>query len=187
MADREEQGLTETSAKKNDQTADRRVRLMTTTTMVLAVCSTLASFRAANCGHNMLMAQSQLANQWAYYQAKSIKETAYQAQKQALEIWLRHSERPEYYQETITQFAAETERYAREKQEIAEKAARWEEMRADAENFFAVYGKALIFLQMGVLLSSLASVNKAAYFSYTAFICGGIGVIIFLYGLVKSG
>lgn len=187
MADREEQAPVETSAQKPDQTAERRVKLMTTTTMVLAVCSTLASFRAANCGHNMLMAQSQLANQWAYYQAKSIKETAYQAQKQALEIWLRQSERPEYYQETIAHFAAEAERYAREKQEIAEEAQHWEELREDAEDFFAIYGKALIFLQLGILLSSLASVNKTAYVWYTGFICGGIGILIFLYGLVKSG
>lgn len=52
--------------------------------VILAVCATLATFKAAGYGNRMVMSQSQASDQWAYYQAKSIKETQYQVQRDVI-------------------------------------------------------------------------------------------------------
>ena len=57
---------------------DRIPTLIAITTLILAVCATLSSFKAGGYSTKMILSQSQASDQWAYYQAKSIKETAYQ-------------------------------------------------------------------------------------------------------------
>ena len=65
---------------------DRIPTLIAITTLILAVCATLSSFKAGGYSTKMILSQSQASDQWAYYQAKSIKETAYQTQRDALEL-----------------------------------------------------------------------------------------------------
>ena len=65
---------------------DRIPTLIAITTLFLAVCATLASFKAGGYSTKMVLAQNQSSDQWAYYQAKSIKETAYQTQRDMMEL-----------------------------------------------------------------------------------------------------
>ena len=65
---------------------DRIPTLIAITTLILAVCATLASFKAGGYSTKMVLAQSQASDQWAFYQAKSIKETAYQTQRDTMEL-----------------------------------------------------------------------------------------------------
>ncbi|HBS59123.1 MAG TPA: hypothetical protein DEA44_07650, partial [Firmicutes bacterium] len=92
--------------------------LIAVTTLIFAVCATLASFKAAGYGNRMVLAQTQASDQWAYYQAKSIKETLYQVQHDILEAEMKQSVRPEEFQEKLRQFEKEVRRYKEEKNEI---------------------------------------------------------------------
>lgn len=156
------------------------------TTLVLAVCATLASFKAAGYGNKMVLAQNQASDQWAFYQAKSIRETSYQLEKNQLEIMAKQFGQPELYREKIEAYNQEITRYRQEKSEIQQEAKQMEALRDSAQGFNALFGQSLIFLQVGILLSSLASINKVHYYWFMGAGSGGIGVVMFIYALAKS-
>ena len=63
---------------------DHLTTVIAVTTLLLAACATIASFKAAGYGNRMVLAQNRASDQWAYYQAKSIKETQYQVQRDSM-------------------------------------------------------------------------------------------------------
>ena len=62
------------------------------TTVILAVCATLSTFKGAGYSTRAVLSQTQATNQWAYYQAKSIKGYLYEIQKEALELEFKKDE-----------------------------------------------------------------------------------------------
>jgi hypothetical protein len=161
--------------------ADKLPVFIAITTVILAVCATLATFKAAGFGNRTVLAQSQASDQWAFYQAKSIKETAYQVQRDALYIAMQQSAQPQLYTVKLAEFDKEIARYKGEKNDIMNDAKRLEHERDVAQSFNGKLGQALIFLQIGILMSSLASINKVHYYWYMSLGCGGAGVMLFLY------
>lgn len=160
--------------------------LIAITTVTLAVCATLASFKAAGHGNRMVLAQSQASDQWAYYQAKSIKETAYQVQRDGLAFIVPQPGREKDHTAKLAEFDKEITRYKTEKKEIMQDAERLEKERDIAQSFNARFGQSMIFLQIGILLSSLASINKVAYYWYMGVVSGGAGVTMFVHALLLS-
>ena len=58
------------------------------TTVIFAVCATLSTFKGGGYSTRSVMSQSQASDQWAFFQAKSIKAYMYQMQKENLELKL---------------------------------------------------------------------------------------------------
>ncbi|WP_094605596.1 hypothetical protein SPSIL_012450 [Sporomusa silvacetica DSM 10669] len=156
------------------------------TTVVLAVCATLAAFKAAGYGNKMVLMQSQASDQWAYYQAKSIKETTYQVQRDAMALAAQEAGKAEQYKSKVDEYDKEVARYKQEKKEITDEAKRLEKDRDMAQRFNGKFGQALIFLQIGILLSSLASINKVYLYWYMGLFAGGVGIVMFLYTFASS-
>jgi len=67
------------------RTFTRRVAL---TTAIFAVVLAIASLGGNNSTKEMLLAQQQASDQWAFYQAKVIREHQYRAQRMRLEVEL---------------------------------------------------------------------------------------------------
>lgn len=166
--------------------ADKLPTLIAITTVTLAVCATLASFKAAGYGNRMVLAQSQASDQWAYYQAKSIKETAYQVQRDGLAFIVPAPGQEQAHAAKVTEFDKEIARYKSEKKEIMQDAERLEKERDIAQGFNARFGQSMIFLQIGILLSSLASINKVTYYWYLGVASGGAGVAMFIHTLLLT-
>ncbi len=59
------------------------------TTVILAVCATLSTFKGGGFSTRSVLSQTQASDQWAYYQAKSIKGYLYELQKEKLELELK--------------------------------------------------------------------------------------------------
>lgn len=59
------------------------------TTVILAVCATLSTFKGGGFSTRSVLSQTHAANQWAYYQSKSIKGYLYELQKEKLELELK--------------------------------------------------------------------------------------------------
>lgn len=154
------------------------------TTLLLAVCATLTAFKAGGYGNKMVLTQNQASDQWAYYQAKSIKETTTQVQRDMIELAMPQAANPEQYKEKIAQYDKEVARYKQEKNDITAEAKRLEGQRDTFQRYNTNFGQALIFLQIGILLSSLASINKVIYYWYLGIGAGGIGIIMFLYTIL---
>ena len=172
------QGLIKKSWKENIST------FIAVTTLILAVCATLTAFKAAGYGNKMVLAQSQASDQWAYYQAKSIKETTIQSQRDMMELTMIQNGTTERYQAKIVQYDKDIAHYKQDKIDITEEAKRLEGIRDTSQGYNNNFGQALIFLQIGILLSSLASINKIFFYWYMGLAAGGAGVAMFIYTML---
>lgn len=160
---------------------DKIPTMIAITTLLLAACATLTAFKAAGYGNRMVLAQSQASDQWAYYQAKSIKETQYQVQRDAMVAALPPEMRSEVISKQIAAFDKEISRYKQEKNDIMKDAQKLEADRDNAQKYNTAFGQGLMYLQVGILLSSLASVNKVYGYWYAGAATGLVGVGYFLY------
>ena len=166
---------------------DRIPTLIAVTTLILAVCATLASFKAAGFGNKMVMAQSQASDQWAFYQAKSIKETAYQTQRDAMELSRQALPGTDaVYKDKIAAYDREVARYKKEKKEIMDEAKKLEAARDDYKTHNIRFGEALILLQIGILFSSLSTISKNHVYWYAGAASGLSGVAAFIRALMLT-
>jgi hypothetical protein len=166
---------------------DKIPTFIAVTTLILAVCATSTSFKAAGFGYKMVLSQNQSSDQWAYYQAKSIKQTTYQIQRDALEIArAQNPQQAEQYNKLIAEYSKEIARYKQEQSEIMAEAKMLEKERDKAQRINSLFGQGLILLEVGILLSSLAAINKIYGFWYLGSSVGAAGVIMFFYTLAQT-
>ena len=158
------------------------------TTVVFAVCATLSTFKGGGFSTRSVMSQSQASDQWAFYQAKSIKSYIYQMQKETLELKLLDLAKstPEEvvntYKEKIADYKKKMDKYEQEKTEIQEKAKRLESIREESQKHSQAFGMAIIFLQISILLSSIAALLKKKMVWYGGMATGLVGLFYFLDG-----
>ena len=160
---------------------DYLMTIIAVTTLLLAACATIASFKAAGYGNRMVLAQNRASDQWAYYQAKSIKETQYQVQRDSLAALMPPETRTEAVVKQIAVFEEEIKRYKKEKNEITQEAQKLEAERDAAGQYNTMFGQALMFLQVGILLSSLSAISKNYGYWGVGAAVGSIGVGLFFY------
>lgn len=162
---------------------DRLGTLVAVTTLLLAGLATLATFQSATYGNDALLAQTELTNCWSYYQAKSIKQHLFQLHRDMLVLEPSTTETAE----TLARYEEEIARYRQEKYALMQKAAELERTREEAESRAARFGESLLYLQVGLLLSSLASVGRVPYYWYGALIAGAGGLIVLASTYVHLG
>lgn len=159
------------------------------TTVILAVCATLSTFRGSSYSTKSVLAQSQASNQWSYYQSKSIKGYLYELGAEKLDLELKEKEltlSPALmadYRKMIEEYRSQKSRYDVEKKEI-DSTARASEVRRDwAQGHSQTFGVAVIFLQIAILLSSIAALVKSKPIWYLGMAVGSIGMVYFILGV----
>ena len=73
-------------AKKPEDKKDPWLNWLALTTVIFAVCATLSTFKGGGYSTRSVISQAQASDQWAYYQAKSIKANLYQIQRERLQL-----------------------------------------------------------------------------------------------------
>jgi hypothetical protein len=137
----------------------RRVAI---TTAVYAVMLAIAALGGNNAMKEMLLAQQQASDQWAFYQAKVIREHAYRVQQKRLEVDLAErgaSLTPEVrqqYEALLGEFAAEAKRYGAEKKDIEQDAKKWEHERDVNRKKDPYFDFAEVLLQIAIVMSSVS-------------------------------
>lgn len=160
--------------------------LVAVTTLILAVAGTLASFKAASLGNQVVITQNEAFNHWSHYQSKSIKKTTLETELYNIEIELAKTDltdNEKLQQELYAKKAAYEQKIAQYKAEeeiISQKAKSAEERHLATKEVSANFGNALIFLQVGILLSSLTAISKIKYYWYAGSVTGIIGFCIFI-------
>ena len=157
----------------------RRVAL---TTAFYAVALAVAALGSKVAMKEMLLAQQQSSDQWAFYQAKSIRENEYRIQKMVLETQLAapSSLKPEErakYEALAKRFGEEEKRYNGEKKEIEKEARRLEHERDRHRARDPNFEYAEIFLQIAIVTASVAILaeSKAMFiFSLAAAVLGSL-------------
>lgn len=172
----------ETAAEK-----ERWQSLLALSTAVMAVLAALTTLYMGKYSSRAIMAQGQESDQWAYYQAKSIKGHTYEISRQALELQYRsHKGLPpevvSAYEKTLQKYSDEIKRYDGEKKEIKAKAEGIAQGKLKAQDMAGNFGYALIFLQIAIMLSSLASLTKRKYLWYIGLVANLGWIFFFLNG-----
>lgn len=168
-----------------EKTKEPWLNYLALTTVILAVCATLASFMATKYGGRSVINQAQASDQWAYYQAKSIKGNLYQLQRERvqLELELLESNAPAAkvagFRAFLATYEHKVSKYDKEKIEIEQKAVDLEMKRDDAQKHVYMFGVAVLLLQISILISSIAALLKHKWLWHLALPIGFIGTIFF--------
>jgi len=158
------------------------------TTVIFAVCATLSTLKGGGYGSKAMMSQSQASDQWAFYQAKSIKEYVYDLQREKLEMDMKSLKGSVSrsltadYQKKIDGYAEKINKYEEEKAEIMKTAKALEAVRDEAQKHSSAFGLAAMFLQIAILLSSIAALMKKKFFWYLGMLSGVLGLVYFFNG-----
>jgi hypothetical protein len=158
----------------------RRVALVTA---VFAVLLAIAALGGNHAMKEMLLAQQKSSDQWAFYQAKVIREHQYRGQKLRLEVDLVErgaAVKPEARQkleELTKKFGEEEKRYNEEKKDIEKEAKKLEHERDrwQARDPYFLFAEAL--LQIAIVMSSVSILSRSRFifgFSLLLAACGAL-------------
>ncbi len=160
------------------------------TTVVLAVCATLATFKGGGYSTKSVLSQTRASDQWAYYQAKSLKGYLYELQKDKLQLELKALRAKDSlpvrdeYESKIADYAKKIKKYEEERNSIQNEAKKLEAARDDAQKHAQTFGIAVIFLQIAILLSSIAALMKKKYLWVLGMGVGACGILYFVNGFL---
>jgi hypothetical protein len=164
----------------------RRVAL---TTAIFAVLLAITSLGGNNAMKEMLLAQQQSSDQWAFYQAKNIREHFYRSQKLRLELDLLEKEslKPEVkkrYQELLQKTTEEEKRYNVEKKDIEKEAKHLEHERDLNRNKDPYFDYAEVLLQIAIVMSSIAILAHSRLMFGFSLVSATLGALLSVNGFL---
>lgn len=171
-----------------EEKKEKWMNLLAVSTVVFAVCATLSTFKGGGYSTKSLLNQSHASDQWNFYQAKSIKGYLYEIQKENLELEAERVTGSHAGADTarihrmIAAYGEKISKYDKEKKEIKVKAEEFEANRDEARKHSQEFGMAVIFLQVSILLSSIAALTKKKPVWYLSLGTGLAGIFYFLNG-----
>lgn len=158
------------------------------TTVLLAACATLSTFKGGGYSTKSLLAQTQASDQWAFYQAKSLKGYLSEMEHDTIQLSLNltgnqvPSNIASTVQQRMTALEGRIKRYDDERKKIEKDAKALEKLRDDNATHGRQFGIAVIYLQIAILLSSIAALLKKKPLWLCGLALGLVGVVYFLNG-----
>ncbi|MEI6514379.1 MAG: DUF4337 domain-containing protein [bacterium] len=157
-------------------------------TVILAVCATMATFKGGGYSTKSVLSQTQASDQWAFYQAKSIKGYLYELQRDKLQLELKAQgasfspDAVDEYKKSIEAAEGKIRDYKKERDEIQKEAKKLEVFRTDCGAHSAAFGFGVIFLQIAILLSSISALMKKKPLWIAGMAVGIVGIVHFVNG-----
>ena len=173
-----------------EEKKDPWLNYLALTTVILAVCATLSTFKGGSYSTRSVLSQTMASDQWAFYQAKSLKGYLYEIQKDVMEFDLKEKESSmspagvEALKARIESYGKKIAKYDGEKADILKEAKKLEAARDDAQKHQRIFGLAIIFLQIAILLSSIAALMKKKPIWYLGVVVGATGIFYFVDGFL---
>lgn len=162
---------------------------MAITTILIAVAATFSTFKGGGFSTKSLLNQTLASDQWAFFQAKSIKSYIYDFRRENLEIQVATLEKQKgndtlikKYNGMIADYKQKVKTYETERDTISKVAKDYENIREDSKKHSGKFGIAVIFLQISILLSSIATLSKKRFVWICSLILGIVGIFYFIDG-----
>ncbi len=152
--------------KKEPEKKETWITWLALTTAFLAVFAAVTTMFMGKYSTRAILAQGHETDQWAFYQAKSIKGHTYEMQKAKLELELAglhgkiSGSLMEKYKKTIADYDKNIKRYDTEKAEIMAEARGLAKKKDLSQLMSGNLSMSLIFLQIAIVLSSVAAITK---------------------------
>jgi hypothetical protein len=155
-------------------------------TTLFAVAAAICSIKSGGISNRITIMTTQEANQWSYFQSKSIKQHTTEMQLDLFKLKaagpLTAGER-KFLSEKSKYYEGEIARYDKEKAEIQAGAVKLQKDRDNIKVNSGRLGLAIMFLQIAIMLASMASLLKQKPLFQTGLVMGLTGVIMLIYGL----
>ncbi len=157
-------------------------------TALFAVALAITSLGGSNAMKEMLLAQQQASDQWAFYQAKAIREHLYRSQKMMLESELTllagtvAPEAAERIRLTAKTLTDEEARYNTEKKEIEQAAVKLERERDVNRSKDPYFDYAEVLLQIAIVMASVAIISSSRAVFYFSLVAACFGVLLSING-----
>jgi hypothetical protein len=153
---------------------------------VYAVALAVTALGGSNAGKDMVMAQQRASNQWAYYQAKVMRENLYVLAAEGLELEIEEaaekSKAKELREKKIAQYRKKAETYKAEKEEIMAEAKKFEEERDTAARRDPYFDYAEVLLQISIVLASIAMLSGKRWSFYLSIVLALVGAFLCVNG-----
>jgi hypothetical protein len=160
------------------------------TTALYAVLLAITSLGGNNATKEMMLHQQMSSNQWSYYQAKSIKESFARERRESVEAILSErgaTMKPDArmaYERMRDTSASDEARYAKEKEQILEKAKELEKDRDvdRAKDPYFDFGEVL--LQLAIVTASIAILSGSSPVYLFSIVMATLGAALSLNGFL---
>ena len=158
------------------------------TTAIFAVMLAITSLGGNNAIKEMLLAQQQSSDQWAFYQSKVIRQNLYNIEKMRIETELLKSEpsmKPEVrdkYASMLKKISDEEGRYDAEKKKIEQEAKGFEHERDINRSKDPYFDYAEVLLQISIVMASISILAVSRQIFYFASAAAGLGTAFMLNG-----
>ena len=136
---------------------------------ILASFAAVVSMSAGHYSTEAMVSQIESANQWSYFQSKSIKESQLKSKTELLEALSKP------VADADKEKAAE---YRRDKEEIQRKA---EELGKDAKQFMSTHhllARSVTMFQIAIAVGAISVLTKRRAFWFVSLAFGGIGLVL---------
>ncbi|MDP4185643.1 MAG: DUF4337 domain-containing protein [Bacteroidota bacterium] len=161
------------------------------TTVLIAVCATLSTFKGGGYSNRSLMCQTKASDQWAFFQSKSVKGYIFEMQKSNLELQREQVSKSNdskfmipKYEKKIMEYDKKIKQYEAEKKDITKEANAFLSEMENCKKHASAFGVAVIFLQISILLSSISALTKRKYVWIVSLLVGVLGVFYFMNGFL---
>jgi hypothetical protein len=137
----------------------KRIALVTA---IYAVMLAITSLGGNNATKEMMLSQQQASDQWAFYQAKALREHMYKVQKEGLELQYmdrKPAMKPETvaaYEKELKSVAGDEARFKAEKNDIEASAKKLEAQRDVNMSKDPYFDYAEVLLQIAIVLASIS-------------------------------
>lgn len=159
-------------------------RKVALTTAIYAVILAVTSLGGNNAMKEMLLAQQQASDQWAYYQAKVIREHLYRIEKMRLEAGLLErgegvsQEVRDHYEKLRKKVEEEERRYNSEKKEIEAEARRLEHERDLNRDKDPYFDYAEVLLQIAIVMATVAILSTSPLMYGFSIVLAAVGAML---------
>ncbi len=156
------------------------------TTTVLAVLAAIAALRATSYATKVQLATTREADQWAFYQAKSIKGHSYALNRDLMaslkQLETKNPKALKFLADKIKEYETEVARYDKEKAGIkkaAEDIQKEQEVYKQKNGNFAL---AVMLLQIAIMCSAVGALIKKKIMWLLGLLLGGWGIYYLVLG-----
>ena len=166
---------------------EKWMKAMAVTTTVLGVAASIGSSRSS---YYITKAQQYTAlegSQWAYYQAKSIKQDLFLTQIKSLQVQLAGATTPaqkDLLDQTIQNISKDIARYDQEKADIRKQAENINKENALLGTRGSQFSLSIVFAQIGIMLSSVGLLLKREQLWYVGLVMGVISLFFLANGFL---
>jgi hypothetical protein len=159
---------------------EKWIQWVALTTTILAVSAAISSLKGGSYSTQVQLKNTQEANRWAYYQAKSLKQNLAELEREHMGVLALEARTPEgrgQAEKALHRATGEAQRYETEKREIKIEAEKLATEQAELKRHGGSFGLAVMLLQIAIMMSSVGALIKKPVMWYVGLLfgVGGLG------------